>query len=367
MAKTYRVAVIGHTGRGDYGHGLDEVWLEVPNAEIVAVADADKPGLAKAAKKLKVDRAYADYRQMLERERPEIVSIAPRWIDEHHAMALAAAEHGCHIYIEKPFCRTLVEADDIIRTCEMRHTKLAISHQTRYSPRIAAAKELIAGGKLGTVLEYRGRGKEDRRGGAEDLWVLGTHIMDLIRVFGGNPDWCFGSVTQDGRPIARGDIVEGAEGLGPLAGDQVRAMYGMPKGATAYFASSRNVAAKTPRFGLQIFGSAGTLEIITGHMDTMWYLPDGGWSPGRSGAVWQPVTSAGLNQPEPIKDRGLHGGNLLAVSDLLASIEEDRLPLGNMYEARAAMEMILAVFESQRVGKPVDLPLATRAHPLTLL
>ena len=91
MAKTYRVAVIGHTGRGDYGHGLDEVWLEVPNAEIVAVADADKPGLAKAAKKLKVDRAYADYRQMLERERPEIVSIAPRWIDEHHAMALAAA------------------------------------------------------------------------------------------------------------------------------------------------------------------------------------------------------------------------------------------------------------------------------------
>ena len=42
--KTYRVAVIGHTGKGNYGHGIDTVWLKVPQCEIVAVADADEKG-----------------------------------------------------------------------------------------------------------------------------------------------------------------------------------------------------------------------------------------------------------------------------------------------------------------------------------
>ena len=46
----YRVAVIGRTGRGDYGHGLDEVWNEIEQAKVVAVADEDAKGRAKAAK-----------------------------------------------------------------------------------------------------------------------------------------------------------------------------------------------------------------------------------------------------------------------------------------------------------------------------
>ena len=46
-AKKYRVGVIGHTGRGGYGHGLDRVWRDIPQAEIVGVADPDPKGLVK--------------------------------------------------------------------------------------------------------------------------------------------------------------------------------------------------------------------------------------------------------------------------------------------------------------------------------
>ena len=53
-APKLRVAVIGHSGHGDYGHGLDVVWLRMPEVEIVGVADADAAGLAKAQKKLKL-------------------------------------------------------------------------------------------------------------------------------------------------------------------------------------------------------------------------------------------------------------------------------------------------------------------------
>ena len=79
--RRYRVAVIGRTGRGNYGHGLDVVWNEIEQAEVVAVADENPQGWAAAAKRLDAGSSYADYREMLARERPEIVSVAPRWLD----------------------------------------------------------------------------------------------------------------------------------------------------------------------------------------------------------------------------------------------------------------------------------------------
>ena len=108
----YRVAVIGHTGRGNYGHGVDTVWLEVPRTQVVAVADADARGLAAAVKRLGGVKGYADYRKMLDEVKPEIVAVGPRWLGEHRDMVVAAAECGARgIYMEKPMCPTLAEAD----------------------------------------------------------------------------------------------------------------------------------------------------------------------------------------------------------------------------------------------------------------
>ncbi len=365
--ETLRAAVIGRTGRGDYGHGLDEVWTDLPGVQLVAVADDSKTGLAATAKKLKVDRAFADYRQMLDQVKPDVVSIAPRWVDQHRDMVLAAAERGIHIYLEKPLCRTLFEADEMVAACERTHAKLAIAHTTRLSPRIPVVQDLLASHKIGRLLELRGRGKEDQRGGGEDLWVLGTHVMDLIRLFGGDPTWCFATVTQGGKPVTKADVVEGSEGLGPLAGDAVSAVYGMPGGATAYFSSQRNTSGRRPRFGLHLFGSEGILEMTTGFLPSVKYLADPSWSPGQSGAKWQNVTSAGLGKPEPLTDDKGHAGNRQAVSELLAAIRENRQPSGSIYDGRAAVEMIVAVFESHRLGKPVALPLANRQNPLTML
>ncbi len=365
--ETLKAAVIGRTGRGDYGHGLDEVWTDLPGVELVAVADDNKAGLAAAAKKLKVEKAFADYRQMLDQVKPDVVSIAPRWVDQHREMVVAAAERGIHMYLEKPLCRTLVEADEMVAACERTHARLAIAHTTRLSPRIPVVQDLLATHKIGRLLELRGRGKEDQRGGGEDLWVLGTHVMDLIRLFGGDPTWCFATVTQGGKPVAKADVIEGSEGLGPLAGDAVNAVYGMPEGATAYFSSQRNTSGRRPRFGLHLFGSEGILDMTTGYLPSVKYLADPSWSPGQSGAKWQNVTSAGLGKPEPLVDDKGHSGNRQAVLELLAAIRENRQPSGNIYDGRAAVEMIVAVFESHRLGKPAALPLANRQNPLMML
>jgi predicted dehydrogenase len=373
MPRPYRVAVIGRTGRGNYGHGLDIVWQQIDNVQIVAVADESAPGRAAAQRRLGARNAYADYRDMLQKERPHIVSVADRHLDQHRDMVIACAEAGASIFLEKPMCRTLVEADEMVAACERQHVKLAIAHQTRYSPRLERVKALLEGGTLGDLLEIRCRGKEDSRGGGQDLMVLGTHLMDLMRYLIGDARWCYARVgvqdAQGVRPATRADVQEGGEGMGPVAGNHITAMYGFDRGVVGHFATHRanRAAGERDRFGLTLYGSKGILQLTTGSLPPAYFLADPSWFPGRSGARWQEVTSAGLGQPEPMRDGGLGQGNVWIAHDLIRAIEQDLPPRGSIYDARAALEMILAVYESHRLGRAVELPLRNRRHPLTML
>lgn len=365
--KVYRVGVIGSTGRGDYGHGIDISLLDVSRVSVVAVADDNPDGLKKAMSRLHIDAAFADYREMLEKAKPDIVAIGPRWLDRHAEMATAALSRGIHVYMEKPLCRTIDEADQILHASHMTHAKLALAHTTRYSPVLTRVRELIDGGTIGKVLEFRGRGKEDARGGGEDLWVLGSHLMNMVATLGGPPEWCFARVSQNGHAIKRSDVKEGNEGIGPLAGDDVRATYGLANGATATFQSVRNGAGNPSRFALQIYGTKGIIEIGTGYLPVAKLLTDSSWSPGRSGISWKSISSAGVEQPEPLASESTHAGNVAAMNDLIDAIEQNREPLCSAQEARLTIEMILAAFESQRTNAPVTFPLNIKGNPLTAL
>lgn len=365
LAKPWRVAVIGRTGKGNYGHGLDTVWVGYPNTEIVAVADENEEGRLAAQKRLKCPTAYADFREMLAKERPQIVSVADRFLDSHRDMVIACAEAGASMFLEKPMCRTLAEADEMIAVCEKHHVKLAIAHQTRYSPRVDQAKNLIADGRIGEVIELRGRGKEDQRGGGQDLMVLGTHIMDLMRFVIGNPSWCFARIWHENKlAIVPGDVRMGGEGMGGILGDRITATYGFENGIVGHFGTHKAKSAPGARFGLFIYGTKGVIYLTTGSLPAAYLLEEPSWQSGKSKAPWQEITSEGVGKVEPLKDGGLGQGNLWIVADLIDAIEKDRQPRGSMYDGRAALEMIHAVYESHNQNRPVDLPLKNRKHPL---
>jgi predicted dehydrogenase len=360
----YRVAVIGRTGKGNYGHGLHTVWLGEDKVEIVAVADENDKGRTETADLLKAKNAYADYKQMLEKEKPHIVSVADRFLDMHRDMVVACAQAGANMFLEKPICRTLQEADEMVAACEKHHVKLAIAHQTRYSPRLKVIKQMIADGMIGDVLELRGRGKEDARSGGQDLMVLGTHIMDLIRYLAGDAQWCFARIWQGGKKAMPGDVKAGGEGMGPIQGDSIVSQYGLSTGAIAHFASNKVKPGEIGRFGLHIHGSKGIIHVQTGGLPPAYFMADPTWMPGKSKAQWQEITSNGVGKPETLKDGGLGLGNKYIIADLMDSIEKDRQPIGSIYDGRAALEMILAVYESHKLDRPVDLPLKNRKHPL---
>lgn len=365
-----RVAVIGHTGRGNYGHGLDTVWQQIPEAEIVGVADGNQVGLAAELAKLKTTKGFSDYLEMLDQTKPEFVSVAPRYADQHYDMILAAIESGVKgIYCEKPFVRTPAEADSLIAAAKKHGTKVAVAHRNRYHPALAQIDQLIASGEMGKLLEIRGKGKGDRRGGGEDLWVLGTHIVNLFAYFAGAPKTCSAIMLQDGKPVTAADVKPGAEGLGPLAANELHARYVMQNGPIAYYDSVANDETAGNGYCLQLIGSKG---VVTWHIDrdpVAHFAPGNPFDPALPPRKWLPITSAGVDkketQPELIKQVHNH---VLAIRDLMKAVDDNQAPLCDIHEGATTIEMVCGVFEShRRSGQAVEIPLAERDNALTKL
>ena len=361
-----RVAAIGRTGRGDWGHAIDELWAGVDGVQLVAVADESEEGLAKAVVRNKLDAsrpgvAFRDWRQMLADVKPDIVAICMRQIDCHAEMAIAAAEAGVKgIFLEKPFVPTSAAADAVIAACRQANTKLALAYVNRHSPAYAAARDLIEDGRIGKVLEIRCRGKEDKRGGGEDLWVLGCHLLDLMADLGGAPQWCEANVTLAGRPITKADMADGPEGIGPIAGDSVTAMFGLADGPTGFFASVRDAGLKQPNFGLTLAGTQGAIHIRPDHVPHAYLRTAPLWRVDKD-FPWQPIGPEGLDSPLPESDvdraaeRAAWGRR--AAADLVDAILEDREPETGMYAGRRTVEMTAAIYAAALSGKRIEWPL----------
>jgi predicted dehydrogenase len=352
------VGVIGHTGQGNYGHGEDTVWLKIPQTKIIAVADADSKGLADAAKRLGGVKAYADYKAMLAEAKPDIAAICSRHIHEHRDMIVAAVEAGVKgIYIEKPFVRTLAEADEIVKLCADKGVRLAIAHRNRYHPVVDVVKQLVASGEIGELKEVRVRGKQDQRGGGLDLWVLGGHGFNLATLFTGPANSCEATILVEGRPATKADIRLGDEGVGLIVGDEIHARYETKSGIPLYFDSKKGTWTKGTSFGARLIGTKGVISLQIDEEPLAILERDGNKTP---------ITTAGIGKPEPIKDiRLINGGHHGAVRDLLAAIAEKRAPLCGPEAGRETVELTLGVFASFAAdGKKVTLPLADRQHPL---
>lgn len=358
-----KAAVIGHTGRGDYGHGLDIIFNDRLNVELVAVADANPDGLAKMAAKLKAPRSYADYRAMLEKERPQLVSIAPRHSDQHHAMGMAAVAVGAHLCLEKPFTPTLTEADELLAAADKRGLKIAVAHQTRMAPGAVHLRQRIADGLIGELIELRAWGKQDARAGGEDMIVLGTHLFDLMRLFAGDPQWCTARVTQAGRDITPADARLMKDNVGPIAGDEVSAQFGFAKGVTASFTSRGKLREHVGHWGIEFIGTKGAARLLANLPPQIFLLKSSGWKPDGKADEWRRLPDdPTLNVPASAQ--GFTPSNARLVDDWLDAIAKNRAPECSGHNAMKAVEMVMAVYQAALAAKRIALPLVDRKHPL---
>jgi len=353
--KTYRAAAIGHTGAGNFGHGLHTPLKELENVEFIAVSDPNEEGRGKAAAEAGASRSYADYRDMLEKEDLDIVSVCPRWTSDHVAMVTACLEAGCSVYSEKPMTSTLADGDIIVETAKAQGLKVAVAHQAVYLPATHAIKEMLDDGKIGTIQAIHASGKQDHRGGGEDMIVLGTHTFNMMRFFVGDVAWMQSHVTTNGKEVTYGGDHKPTEPVGPVAGDCINSYFAFKSGVSGFFESRRDQAG-SGRYGMEIVGSDGIFSLRGDVANRLMVYSYPVLLPSNPDQEWEAID---LDQT-PFSQ-----GNELAIRDLIDAIENDRKPISAAEDAVAALEMILGAYESQLSGGRVPFPIANREHPLS--
>ena len=350
MTKCYRAALFG-LGKiaGAHMHG----YRAAENAErinVVAGADPNEEARQRFASSTGVERNYADYRELLEQEKPDIVSICT-WPPLHPEMVEAATAAGAKgILCEKPMSVDLRGADRMMAAVRDADAVLAVGHQRRLMPLYIRAREWIEEGAIGELIQVNVMG-----GG--DLLTDGTHGVDLLRFLTGDvpAEWVIGNIDLRDR----GNVDTGPQSFGFQEWNETRTRYGHPveTGASAviHFATGVRGMVETgicSRHGYQrmlVYGSEGQIEIS-----------------GTGPSAGQPPLRARVRGESDWLAPELPDVNpfVREVSLLVDAMENGTPHPLDGASARATHEILMAVFESAQRRARIDLPLTVSEHPL---
>ncbi len=371
--KIWRVAIYYDTSKPSLGGHLTHLAFKgLPRCEVVALVDSNLDQIDHRRQEVGAARHYTDLQELLGAETIDILAVCSRLPGDHIEPIALAISRGIHVFCEKPLSASLEEADDIVKQAEQKGVHIAVAHLGRYAGVFQAAKWMIENGEIGEVKSFYGRGKEDHRGGGEDLLVLGTHILDLACYFFGEPSAVFAEFTMQGKPIQVGDAIETDEPIGTVAGDEVVAFYTFPGGVRAWFESRRGMADSGLRMGITIVGTAGSLAV---RFDDERKLRISRSSmPPEDDTHFEDLTlpaDAEIPGAAPL-DFGPYQGymryfirnNRRAAWEFICALEAQREPLASARDARTVLEMIYGAYRSQLSGKRVSFPLPKRTHPL---
>lgn len=176
---TLKSAVIGV---GSMGRNHARIYWELPDVEFVGVADGDL-AKAEAIAQRYGTKAYADYRTMLDEQKPDIVTVAVPTI-YHLDVALDVISRGIHLMVEKPIAFNLEQGKQIIEAANEANVKLMVGHIERFNPAVIALKQHIADGELGRVFQIDAHRQGPFPARIGDVGVvidLAVHDLDIMR------------------------------------------------------------------------------------------------------------------------------------------------------------------------------------------
>ena len=145
---------VGIIGCGAHGRGHIRSYAEIPEAEIIALADVNPDRVREAAVEFGVPYYYTDYREMLERHPLDIISLALPPSANRDA-AMAAFEVSANVLVSKPLAMNLAEAKEMIATAKHCGKLMSMGLQNRSNPEVQALRQFLADGKLGNVYHTR--------------------------------------------------------------------------------------------------------------------------------------------------------------------------------------------------------------------
>ena len=191
---------VGVIGCGHHGRVHLRNYVEIPESELVAIAEVNPERAGEAAAEFGVPHHYTDFREMLERHTLDVVSVVTPPV-AHRDAAVAAFGAGANVLVDKPLAMNLSEAKDIVSAAKGAAKLLSMCLQFRWDPEVRAVRQFIAEGTLGQVYHTRilseghimnipGYGvfhRRDQSGGGV-LHSTTVHLLDAILWALGNPE-----------------------------------------------------------------------------------------------------------------------------------------------------------------------------------
>jgi predicted dehydrogenase len=340
MAKRINAAVIG---LGMFGALQARIFAESPLSELKAVVSRTPERAREIGERYGV-HWYTDYREMLAKENDvRTVSIANRDA-EHREPVIACAEAGKDIFLEKPMAPSLEDADEMIAAVNRGGVRLMIDFTLHFDPTYRAAYEQIQAGKIGEVLTMFARRNGTQGDGypgqpipyskwSDILISTGIHELELLTWYAGSKVVrVYGeSVKKLDREI-RGD-------------DAYFALVKFASGAVGNLETS-SIAPTTDPAGLNsrcdIIGTKGAIYIENVNARMLLCTESGARHPDLS--YW------------PVLDGQAVGTLRESMHHWLECLHKDREPSVGAKEGRLSLQLVLAIQESCRTGRPVEIP-----------
>ena len=347
MDAKYRAAVIG---LGRMGSTIDDergAWSNKPNptahtpsyltagVKVVAGADPRKGQRDAYRKKWGIESLYEDFREMLEKEKPDIVSICttaqPRAVILDEVLALGTSRGLKAIWVEKPLCVSLEEGDRMVAACRRVGIPLAVGCCRSWSTYYERMREVVEAGELGDLLQIIGLAESF-------ISHNGSHVLSLInRLVNGRVRWVFGHMDSDEHAAGEEDL----QGNGYLVYDN---------GVHGFV---RMMSCGAADWQFELIGTRGRLHALADAQEIAFYKLQ---KPSLKGREEEPVRQIfpQLSDTE--------SPNVNTVRDLLFCITTGNEPKCSGVDALHALEIAVAMRTSHRLGGVrVELPLADRS------
>jgi len=348
-----KIALIG-CGRISYKH----IEAFVGNADKLILTAICDPVLSRAQEKESEYKKsfpnakislFTDYRELI-KQKPDIVTIAAE-SGKHCKIAVDCLEAGCHVICEKPMALSTKDADLMISTAKRKNLKLAVCFQNRFNAPVQKLRAALEAGRFGKILhgciqirwnrneayyaEAPWRGTWEQDGGT--LMNQCTHGIDLLQwMMGENAVRVQAQTRRFMRPIE-------AEDFGA-------AIIEFKNGAVGIIEGSADIYPKNINETLSVFGEKGSAVIgglAVNKLET-WRFADAE----KIGDTEEKVLNP--NEKDPPTVYGF--GHSALFKDFIEAVETDREPLISGESGKKALQIILAIYKSQKTGKAVNLP-----------
>jgi predicted dehydrogenase len=298
-------------------------YCQSPHAERVACADIHRPAADRAATEYGFERAYTDYREMLAKERLDVVSMC-LWPELHCEAVLACLEAPVPprlINAEKPMAPTYGECLRMHEACAAAGVLLTFSHQRRFGPHFAKARDLIAEGAIGALQRL----EMD----CPNLLDWGTHWFDMMLFYNQDldPDWVLGQIG----------CVDDIRVFGARMETAGVAYVKWPNRVSGLLTTGQGTAAPVT---IRVLGSKGMMDVDHGKVMLL-----------REGQSWERVSVVADRIPGDDTSRHL--------VDSIECLRTGRESLCCSRNALRASQLIFATYESARRRARVVLPLRT--------